>query len=51
MRMDNHAQWEIRELANEMHKLASKVCPAGMSLCCGKDQFKETYEKIFESKK
>jgi flavin-dependent thymidylate synthase len=51
MRMDNHAQWEIRELANEMHKLASKVCPNGMSLCCGKDQFKETYEKIFESKK
>jgi len=49
MRMDNHAQWEIRELANEMHKLASKVCPIGMSLCCGKDQFEEVYEKVFET--
>jgi hypothetical protein len=34
-----------------MHKLASKVCPGGMSLCCGKDQFVEVYKKVFETKK
>lgn len=48
MRMDSHAQWEIRDVANEMHRLASEVCPFGMALCCGKDQFEETYKKLFD---
>lgn len=48
MRMDNHAQWEIRDIATLMAKEATEVCPIGMSLCCGKDKFEETYKKIFE---
>lgn len=47
MRQDLHAQWEIRNTANEMNKLATDVCPNGMMLCCGKHQFDEVYKKIF----
>jgi flavin-dependent thymidylate synthase len=50
MRMDNHAQWEIRELANLMHAEASYLCPIGMSLCCGKDKFQEVYDSVFTKK-
>jgi len=50
MRMDNHAQWEIRELANLMHEEASFICPIGMSLCCGKDKFQEVYDSVFTKK-
>lgn len=48
MRMDSHAQWEIRSIANEMKHYASKVCPIGMSLCCGKDQFEKVYKELFD---
>jgi len=50
MRMDNHAQWEIRNLAFKMYDLAYRKCPIGMSLCCGKDKFDEVYDKIFTKK-
>jgi len=50
MRMDNHAQWEIRELANQMYEEAKYVCPIGMSLCCGKDKFEEVYNSVFTKK-
>jgi flavin-dependent thymidylate synthase len=50
MRMDNHAQWEIRELAHLMYSEASYVCPIGMSLCCGKDKFQEVYDSVFTKK-
>jgi len=47
MRMDLHAQWEIRELANEMNRLAKEICPVGMSLACGKHEFGEVYNSVF----
>ena len=47
MRMDGHAQWEIRKLAENMCRLAKEQCPAGMSLCCGKDKFDEVYKEVF----
>ena len=50
MRMDNHAQWEIRDIANKMHEEASYLCPIGMSLCCGKDKFEEVYNSVFTKK-
>lgn len=50
MRMDNHAQWEIRELANKMYEEALYLCPIGMSLCCGKDKFEEVYNSVFTKK-
>lgn len=48
MRMDSHAQWEIKDIVKLMAEQATEVCPIGMSLCCGKDKFEETYKKIFE---
>jgi len=48
MRMDGHAQWEIRGIANEMHRQASEVCPIGMILACGKDKFEEVYNSVFK---
>jgi len=50
MRMDNHAQWEIRELANLMYEEASYRCPIGMSLCCGKDKFQQVYDSVYKKK-
>ena len=46
MREDGHAQWEIRELATQMKDLAAKVAPITMKLCCGKDKFEQTYNKV-----
>lgn len=42
MRQDEHAQWEIRYLANEMARQAKEKSPIGMMLACGKHQFNET---------
>jgi flavin-dependent thymidylate synthase len=51
MRMDGHAQWEIRDIANKMCEESKNLCPLGMTLCCGKDQFEKTYKENFETKK
>ena len=48
MRMDDHAQWEIRELANLMYEESLYICPIGMSLCCGKDKFQEVYDSVYK---
>ncbi|MCP4601034.1 MAG: FAD-dependent thymidylate synthase [Proteobacteria bacterium] len=47
LREDVHAQWDIRDIAGEMRRLASSVMPLGCSLLCGKDSYPETYEKMF----
>lgn len=47
MRMDSHAQWEIRNVAIKMCEEAKYLSPLGMSLCCGKDKFEEVYKTIF----
>jgi len=39
LRMDGHAQWEIRELAGEMAELARGVAPGAAGFLCGKDCF------------
>ena len=46
LRSDRHAQWEIRELSEEMCKLAQSKVPAGAALLAGKDSFKETKDSI-----
>lgn len=51
MRMDGHAQWEIRDIANKMCEEAKNICPLGMTLCCGKDQFEKHIKKILKQKK
>ena len=42
LREDIHAQWEIREVAKKMVKLAREKYPLLMMLACGKDNFEKT---------
>ena len=42
LRSDAHAQWEIRDLSDEMCRLASRHVPAGSRMLGGKDAFKES---------
>jgi flavin-dependent thymidylate synthase len=47
LRADEHAQWDVRNLANAMLKKARKVMPLTLLLACGKDSFAELYKKIY----
>jgi thymidylate synthase ThyX len=48
LRMDNHAQWEIRQLATEMADIAQAESPVSAMLLGGKDQFDDIYKHFFE---
>ena len=50
MRVDSHAQWDIRELAEEMLKQARKVMPLTLMMACGKDNFAALHNKAFPRK-
>ncbi|MBN1774188.1 MAG: FAD-dependent thymidylate synthase [Deltaproteobacteria bacterium] len=39
LRMDHHAQWDIRHVAGSITALARRVAPAAAALACGKDEF------------
>ncbi len=45
LRMDGHAQWEIRALAGEMVALAQRELPQSGAFLCGKDRFEEVVRK------
>ncbi|MBU0690896.1 FAD-dependent thymidylate synthase [bacterium] len=47
LRCDEHAQWEIRMLADMMIAEAMKFWPNVMKLACGKDRFPEVYRKTY----
>ena len=47
LRSDEHAQWDIRKLSEEMLKKAKKVMPLTLMLASGKDCFADLYKKIF----
>jgi len=44
LRMDQSAQWEIRDIATEILTAASQQCPLTFSLACGKDTFINLHE-------
>lgn len=46
LRLDNHAQWDIRNIANEMISLAKEKSPFIMSLACGKDAFDQQKQEV-----
>jgi len=48
MREDEHAQWEIRHLANEMSDFARDIAPASSLLLAGKHEFDELRSKVYE---
>ena len=47
LREDNHAQWDIRNIASGMSKEAKKVMPMTFELVGGKDRYNEIYKSIF----
>ncbi len=47
MRADEHAQWDIRKLTENMLRQAKKIMPLTLALACGKDSFAALYKKTF----
>ena len=47
LRQDATAQWEIREIAAEMSKLAAKAMPLSCLLLGGKDAYPGIYARVF----
>jgi flavin-dependent thymidylate synthase len=47
LRDDEHAQWDIRELAHRLSEKVKVLMPLTTLLLCGKSQFSKEYEKIF----
>jgi thymidylate synthase ThyX/uncharacterized coiled-coil protein SlyX len=46
LRQDEHAQWDIRGLADRMLNLARKELPLTLMLACGKDRFDEQRREV-----
>lgn len=47
LRIDKHAQWEIREQVNKMIEIVKEVAPLTSILACGKDQFADLRKQIY----
>lgn len=47
LRVDTHAQWDIRDLSEKMLKQARKAMPLTLMMACGKDGFATQQKKIF----
>ena len=51
LREDEHAQWDIRNIAHQMVDQARSVAPIAMMLACGKDQFEKLREEVYAGSK
>ena len=51
IRMDNHAQWDIRRISADLVSLVRKVAPASAALATGKDTFREVRDRAFHQGK
>jgi flavin-dependent thymidylate synthase len=49
LRADRHAQWDIRETAEQMVALGKKAMPLTLMLATGKDGFASLYDQTFSS--
>lgn len=47
LRCDEHAQWEIRLLGEQVMEIARAKWPRVFALACGKDRYAETYRAMF----
>ena len=50
LRADQHAQWDIRNLTENMLMQAKKVMPLTLMMACGKDNFQKLFKKTFPGK-
>lgn len=48
LRDDEHAQWEIREMAGEILRGVKRVMPYAAMLLCGKSNFEKEFKKIYK---
>lgn len=48
LRDDEHAQWDIRELANKLSHKIKKIMPLSSMFLCGKNNFNGEYKNIFK---
>ena len=48
LRLDEHAQWDIKNTAEKMLKELVKIAPYSTMMCCGKSDFLKNSDKIFE---
>ncbi len=47
LREDEHAQWDIRNISNQMLELAQKAVPVIFEFACGKHDFDSLRDKMF----
>ncbi|MFC1546764.1 FAD-dependent thymidylate synthase [bacterium] len=47
LREDAHAQWDIRNISKKMSEKVKEKAPLTAMLLCGKDEYKEKYEKVY----
>lgn len=50
LRDDEHAQWDIKELANKLSYKIKKIMPLSSMFLCGKSNFVKEYERIYNTK-
>ncbi len=48
LRLDEHAQWDIRNTAEKMLSELKKAAPLSTMMCCGKSDFRERSKDIFD---
>ncbi len=47
LRADEHAQWDIRSIAEKMLKIVKEIAPMTFLLACGKHEFQQTKDEVF----
>ncbi|MBP7461877.1 MAG: FAD-dependent thymidylate synthase, partial [Candidatus Delongbacteria bacterium] len=50
LREDDHAQWDIRHLAEKLDIKVRKLMPLSGMMLCGKSNYTRRYSSIFESR-
>ena len=50
LREDLHTQWDIRQLASDLSKKIKEIMPLSAMLLCGKSNYTNEYEQIFNKK-
>jgi len=50
LRADDHAQWEIRQLAQALVEEVKRLMPYSSLLLCGKSEFAERFDEIYHKK-
>ncbi|UCH93656.1 MAG: FAD-dependent thymidylate synthase [Candidatus Aminicenantes bacterium] len=50
LRSDEHTQWDIRDLSDQLLRMVKEIMPYAAMLLCGKSDFVEEFERIYNKK-